>query len=87
MKLYMIHVGFYDENIGIYELHSNIFVAAEDIQSAKQRVMKKDIFIEKKMHIDGILEIKNVDGYEVNLSKKESSDENPTYNYAAIKNL
>ena len=87
MKLYMAHVGFYDDEIGIYELHSNIFVVAEDVQSAKQKIKNKDIFIAKKMHIDGIQEILNVDGYEINVVDKQDLIDNKTFSYDAVKNM
>ena len=36
-KLYVVHVGFYDEQSGIYESHTNFFVAAADQREAKQK--------------------------------------------------
>lgn len=69
LKLFIAHVGFYDHDIGIYELHTNFLVAAPDALSAKQLVKSKEIFINKKMHIDAIQEIDTVDGYHVNLIK------------------
>ena len=41
MKLFLIHVGFYDPDImdGLYEQHSNYFVVAEDIKDAKQSLI------------------------------------------------
>ena len=47
MKLFLIHVGFYDTEImdGIYEQHSNYFVAAENIKDAKNKSKKlKELF-------------------------------------------
>ena len=43
MKLYLIHAGFYDENIynGIYESHTNYFVAAKDLKEAKSNEKNK----------------------------------------------
>ena len=37
MKLFMVHVGYYDKSIGegLYETHLNYFVAAEDAKDAK----------------------------------------------------
>ena len=69
MKLFIAHVGFYDHDIGIHELHTNFLVAAPDALSAKQVVKSKEIFINKKMHIDAIQEIDTVDGYHVSLIK------------------
>ena len=40
MKLFMVHVGFYDDEVGegIYESHINIFVAAGNPKSAKKKI-------------------------------------------------
>jgi hypothetical protein len=54
MKLFIVHVGFYDPEIGIYELHSNLLVVATDARTAKEIIKNKPLFINKKMHIDGI---------------------------------
>jgi len=69
MNLYSIHCGFYDEEIseGIYEFHVNITVVAETIEIAKKSVRENPIFRRKKMHIDGIQEIKTVSGYKIGL--------------------
>ena len=39
MKLYLIHVGFYDTEImdALYEQHSNYFVVAENVKDAKKK--------------------------------------------------
>ena len=46
MKLFMIHVGFYDPALGegIYEFHTNYFVVASDPKSAKKELMSRDEF-------------------------------------------
>ena len=56
MNLYMVHVGYYDKNIGdgIYEVHLNYFVAAQNPKEAKTKTQSFDQFKEKSMHIDGI---------------------------------
>lgn len=87
MKLYIAHVGFYDDVIGMYELHSNIFVVAESIQSAKEKVKNKDIFISKKMHIDAIQELINIDGYEIKVVINDCVSDNQVFDYDAIKKL
>ena len=71
MKLYLIHIGFYEPKLleGIYEQHGNILIAAKNTKDAKNKIKKKKIYIDKKMHIDGILEINTVDGYKINLYK------------------
>jgi len=87
MKLYMAHVGFYEKSNGIYEIHSNIFVAAADILDAKEKIKNKPVFIEKNMHIDGIQELLNVDGYDIRLIKEQHDIANPIYHYQDIKKL
>lgn len=69
MKLFSIHCGYYDDEIsnGIYEFHINIPVAAESIEAAKTEVRQIQLFKKKKMHIDGIEEIKVVNGYRIEL--------------------
>lgn len=76
MKLFLIHCGYYDEEIsnGIYEFHVNIPVVAEDVELAKAKVRHNPIFKSKKMHVDGIQEIETVDGYEIQLSQLTKSD-------------
>lgn len=87
MKLYIAHVGFYDNELGIYELHTNFLVAATDAKAAKEVVKNKDIFIQRKMHIDGIQEITNVDGYHIKLEKSDHQETNATLGYDAVKAL
>lgn len=85
MKLYIVHVGFYDNEIGIYELHSNFLVAAPDVHEVKKIVKNKDIFKNKKMHIDAVQEIDVVDGYKIILEKNPLCDSKlNNYNYHQI---
>ena len=69
MKLFLVHTGYYDDSIsnGFYESHTNYFVVAEDIKKAKNKIKGIDEFKNKKMHIDGILEIQNIGNYSVKL--------------------
>lgn len=72
MKLFQIHTGFYDPkdiSNGFYEGHTNFFVCAKDITSARKAVKEKKEFKKYKMHIDGIQEISSVDGYKLILKK------------------
>ena len=89
MKLFLIHVGFYDPAImdGIYEQHSNYFVTAENINDAKRKARKKSIYKMKKMHIDGIQEINIVDGYRITLQPENKENDYVSYGYDTIKNL
>ena len=85
--LYLAHVGFYDQEIGIYELHSNILVVAEDIKSAREAIKQKEIYQSKNMHIDGMIEISTVDGYNVILEKQKCDSLNRAFGYAEVKTL
>ncbi len=82
MKLYLIHCGFYDEEIsnGIYEFHVNIPVIAGDVVEAKQKVRLVPQFVTKKMHIDGIQAIESVDGYIISFVKIENDEETSIQN-------
>ena len=76
-KLYIVHVGFYDRetNYGIYESHTNFFIAASSPQEAKKIAKENPIYRDKKMHTDGIQEIGAVQGYRVKLVKDPALDE------------
>ena len=89
MKLFMVHVGFYDDEVGegIYESQINIFVVAGNPKSAKKKIMNMDKFRDKKMHIDGIKEINNVDDYEVHLIKNPEQKKAKVYSYDESKKL
>ncbi|MAJ44628.1 MAG: hypothetical protein CMF96_07790 [Candidatus Marinimicrobia bacterium] len=89
MKLYLIHAGFYDEKIsnGIYESHANYFLAAKDLSEAKTKAKKIKEFKEKKMHIDGIIEVTNVDGYDIILEAKGNRNGLKQFSHSEIKIL
>ena len=89
MKLFMVHVGFYDRSIGegLYETHLNYFIAAENAKEAKTKAHSLEEFQAKSMHIDGIKEISNVQGYEVNLVKNEKQKEEQILGYDESKEL
>lgn len=76
MILYLVHCGFYDEEIldGIYEFHVNIPVVAASVADAKIKVRSHSSFQKKKMHIDGIQEIKVIDHFQVHLEKSSEVD-------------
>ena len=78
MKLFLVHAGFYDDNVsgGFYESHTNYFVVATDVKQAKQKAKAIPEYKDKKMHIDGIKE--NIDG-----STFDSSD----YSYDEVKKM
>ena len=89
MKLYLIHTGFYDPNImdGLYEHHTNYFVVAKNVNFAKKQARQNPIYKKKKMHIDGIQELKAVDGYSIKLVEDDSKDKTIIYSYDEIKNI
>ena len=89
MKLYLIHVGFYDPSImqGLYEQHANYFVVAENVKDAKKKAKQNSIYKKKKMHIDGIQELKIIDGYRIKLVENNSADKTAIYRYDDVKNL
>ena len=87
MKLYLIHVGFYDPNImdGLYEQHANYFVVAENVKDAKKQAKQNSIYKKKKMHIDGIQELTIIDGYQIKLERNDSIDSTDSYSYDVVK--
>ena len=89
MKLFLIHVGFYDPDImdGLYEQHSNYFVVAEDIKDAKQKAVKNPTYKRKKMHIDGIQELSTVDGFRINLVPEINDNDAVIYSYDEVKKI
>ena len=91
MKLYLVHAGFYDENIsgGFYESHTNYFIAANDIKEAKIKAKQIPEYKKKKMHIDGIKVIEKVENYSIQLLEDKSSnnDSDVHYTYDDIKKM
>lgn len=88
MKLYIVHVGYYDDEIGIYELHTNFLVAAANLIDLKKIVKEKEIFKKKNMHIDAVQEIEVVDGYRITLVEDQPCTTKLTsYDYTQIKQL
>tara|TARA_Y100000590_G_C15446234_1_gene910869 strand:- start:364 stop:675 length:312 start_codon:yes stop_codon:yes gene_type:complete len=89
MKLYLIHTGYYDKSVGdgFYEQHTNILVVAENPYLARESVKKNKDYIEKKMHIDGIKEIENVNGYKLQLLKSSEKEKITSYNHYQVRFL
>ena len=91
MKLFLVHVGFYDKNVsgGFYESHTNYFIVADSVKEAKKKVKEIHEYKEKKMHIDGIREIDSVDGYKVVLERNEihAQDGGSRYSYDDVKKM
>ena len=91
MRLFLVHAGFYDENIsaGFYESHTNYFVVANDVKEAKLKAKKIPEYKEKKMHIDGIKELDSVNGYKIILEKNHNDehDVESQYSYDDVKEI
>ena len=87
MKLYLVHTGYYDKSVGdgFYEQHTNILIVANNAYSAREKVKKHQDYINKKMHIDGIKEIENVDGYDVQLNKSNNQEKVTLYNHYQVR--
>ena len=89
MKLFLIHVGFYDPEImeGLYEQHSNYFVVAQNINEAKQKARLNPVYKRKNMHIDGIQELNIVDGFRINLIPEINENNAIIYSYDEVKKI
>jgi hypothetical protein len=74
MKLYLVHCGFYDQEVsdGLYESHTNFFISAESFEDARAKVKQDKTFQNKKCHVDGIQEVQAVNGFRVLLKHDES---------------
>ena len=89
MKLYLVHTGYYDKSSGdgFYEQHINIFIVAETPYDAREKVKNHQDFIDKKMHIDGIKEIENIDGYDIKVEQNENEHKINIYNHYQVRFL
>ena len=89
MKLYLIHTGYYDNSVGegFYEQHTNILIVAKNAYSAREKVKKNKDYIEKKMHIDGIKEIENINGYDLKLKKTTKKEKINSFNHYQVRFL
>ena len=69
MKLFLVHCGFYDADVGdgLFESHVNYFVSAESFEDARARAKLLPEFQRKRMHVDGLQEITAVGGYRIEL--------------------
>jgi len=89
MKLFLVHLGFYDQSIsnGFYESHTNYFIAAEDVKNAKAKVKELSEYKSKRMHIDGIKLIESVGNYNIVLEKSKSINDNSQFSYDDVKEI
>lgn len=88
MNLYIAHLGYYDSEISIYELHTNIHIVAPDIKTARDRIKSLPIYKAKDMHIDGIEELLTIDGYTIQAIKNDSkAKKNRTFKHEDLQAL
>lgn len=74
-KLFLVHLGYYDsQSNGVYESHTNAFIAAKDFYEAKTKAKQIPNFRSSKMHIDGMQQIDSVMGYKVILEKQDNAE-------------
>ncbi|MEE8335770.1 MAG: DUF1543 domain-containing protein [Candidatus Neomarinimicrobiota bacterium] len=83
MKLFLVHLGYYDEKIeaGFYESHTNIFVCARDEPGAQKAARENKLFKKKGTHIDSIMEVNQVNGFDIMLKKNTKLIKNKNYMY------
>ena len=72
---------------GLYETYLNYFIAAENAKEAKTKAHFWKEFHAKSMHIDGIKEISNVQGYEDILKEGSKSEQGKVISYDEAKEL
>jgi hypothetical protein len=62
-----VHCGFYDEKVGngIFESHTDFFVIGSTFAEAREKARANSSFKEMRMHIDGLIHIKAVDGFKI----------------------
>tara|TARA_B100000902_G_C27299539_1_gene911978 strand:- start:1872 stop:2153 length:282 start_codon:yes stop_codon:yes gene_type:complete len=89
MKLFLVHTGYYDKSVGegFFEQHTNIFIVAKNAYLAKEKVKLNEDYIQKKMHIDGIKEINNIDGYDIQIKKTKKKEDVISYNHYQVRFL
>ena len=66
-------------NYSIQNKDINYFVVAEDIKGAKNKARKNSMFIKKRMHIDGIQKLNEMDGYRIILIEDDLGDDMVIY--------
>jgi len=69
MKLFLANCGYYEPAIldGIFEMHITLPIVAETLEAAKVKAKEHEFFVSRgiRVHVDGITELREVDGYEV----------------------
>lgn len=89
-KLFLVHLGYYDnQSDGVFESHTNVFIAAKDFIDAKSKAKKLPNFRSSKMHIDGMQQVECIMGFKVVLEKLNNKDNkivNKTYKQLTLLN-
>ena len=67
-KLYLVYMWGFSQN-RLIEDHEIVLVVAENPDQAKQKAKEKTK-LTNKVHIDSVLQINNVDGYDILLQKQ-----------------
>ena len=75
-KLFLVHCGFETSGLagGIFEAHVDLFVAAEDFDEARTHAKALPEYKKYKMHVDGLIEIQQVEGYRVDLKRAKNAE-------------
>lgn len=75
INLYLVHVGYYDAGLGqsIFESHADLVVAASSFEEARTKAKAQGLEHGQRVHIDGMLRIDMVEGYQVELHPVETS--------------
>ena len=89
MELYLVHTGYYDKSFGdgLYEQNKNIFIVTETPYDAREKVKSHQGFIDKKMHIDSMKEIENIDGCDIKVVQNENEHKINIYNHYQVRFL
>lgn len=71
MKLYLIHCGYYENEImdGVYESHVNFFVVAESFEDARAKAKQNPLYQKKRMHVDGLQQLDAISGFRVTVEE------------------
>lgn len=72
-KLYLAYIGWDSEN-RLIEDHDIVLVVASDAKEAKQKAKQKTKLL-SGVHVDIMMEIKNIDGFDILLEKSDNKEE------------
>jgi len=73
LKLYAVLLGGRAKGCNI-ELHDVVFVVAHSLEDAYLSLINKWFGIDKGLHIDSHIELSNIDGYDISVSKDKALD-------------